>query len=96
MFIWLEALANVHFSVANFAQAIPLYEQVLDLVQELEMPQFNAIARITSYNVCYTKLLRNEAKLTENRQASRSICLNESIAKNAVKSRKLVNALSCQ
>ena len=41
-FIWLEALANVHYSSGNPALAQPMYEQALTMAQDLNEPQLKA------------------------------------------------------
>ncbi|MCB0164829.1 MAG: tetratricopeptide repeat protein [Anaerolineae bacterium] len=44
--IWLEALANVHWSINNFALAQPLYEQVMELAQQSNKPRLKAQAQL--------------------------------------------------
>jgi tetratricopeptide (TPR) repeat protein len=43
-FVWLEALANVHYAIGNHASALPLYEQSLTLADYLGEPNLKAQA----------------------------------------------------
>ena len=52
-----ESLNQWHAEHVNFAQLLALFERELARFHEGERPNYELI-RITSYNVCYTKLLR--------------------------------------
>jgi len=43
-FIWLEALADTHYSIGNSALTPPLYEQALTLAEDIDESQFKAQA----------------------------------------------------
>lgn len=45
-FIWLEALANVHWSTNNFALSQPLYEQALDMAKQSKRLRLKAQAQL--------------------------------------------------